>query len=52
MSLLAQLNATAFQFDRVERVRYEMEQSCDTFSNWLQRDCAEYTRDEAPSSTQ
>ena len=52
MSLLAQLNATTFQFDRVERVRYEMEQSCDTFSNWLQRDCTEYTRDGAYSPTQ
>jgi len=45
MALLAQLNATAFHFDSVERVRYEIEGSCDTFSNWLQRECTEYTRD-------
>jgi hypothetical protein len=43
-SLLAQLNATAFQFDEVDRVRYEIEGSCDTFSQWLQRECEEYTR--------
>jgi hypothetical protein len=43
-SLLAQLNATAFQFDDVQRVRYEIEGSCDTFSEWLQRGCEEYTR--------
>jgi spore germination protein GerM len=46
-SLLAQLNTTAFQFDEVERVRYEVEASCDSFSNWLQRACMEYTRDGA-----
>jgi hypothetical protein len=44
MSLLSQLNATAFQFDEVERVRYLIEGSCDAFSNWLQRECMEYTR--------
>jgi hypothetical protein len=43
-SLLSQLNTTAFQFTEVERVRYEIEGSCDTFSNWLQRECMEYTR--------
>lgn len=43
-SLLAQLNSTAFQFEQVDRVRYEIEGSCDTFFNWLQRDCQEYTR--------
>ena len=52
MALLAQLNATAFQFDEVERVRYEIEGSCDTFSNWLERECIEYTRDGAqPAQT-
>jgi hypothetical protein len=44
MSLLSQLNATAFQFEEVERVRYLIEGSCDAFSNWLQRECMEYTR--------
>ena len=47
MALLAQLNTTAFQFDDVERVRYEIEASCDTFAGWLQRECMEYTRDGA-----
>jgi len=45
MALLAQLNTTAFQFNSVDRVRYEIEGSCDTFANWLQRECAEYTKD-------
>jgi len=44
MSLLSQLNTTAFQFEEVERVRYLIEGSCDAFSNWLQRECMEYTR--------
>ncbi|NND12796.1 MAG: GerMN domain-containing protein [Acidimicrobiia bacterium] len=43
-SLLAQLNGTVFQFDSIERVRYELEGSCDQFFNWLQRECVEYTR--------
>ena len=47
MALLAQLNTTAFQFDRIERVRYQIEGSCDTFANWLQRECMEYTRNGA-----
>ena len=47
MALLAQLTATAFQFDDVERVRYEIEGSCDTFAGWLQRECMEYTRNGA-----
>jgi len=47
MALLAQLNTTAFQFDVVDRVRYEIEGSCDLFADWLQRDCMEYTRDGA-----
>jgi len=45
MALLAQLSTTAFQFDDVERVRYEIDGSCDTFAEWLQRECMEYTRD-------
>lgn len=44
MALLGQLNTTAFQFGDVERVRYEIEGSCDTFANWLQRECTNYTR--------
>ena len=47
MALLAQLTNTAFQFDDVESVRYEIEGSCDTFAGWLQRECMEYTRDGA-----
>jgi spore germination protein GerM len=47
MALLAQLNTTAFRFDRIERVRYQIEGSCDTFANWLQRECMEYTRNGA-----
>lgn len=43
-SLLAQLNATAFQFEDVVRVRYEIDGNCDTFSEWLQIECMEYTR--------
>lgn len=49
-SLLAQLNATAFQFKEVDRVRYEIEGSCDLFYNWLQRECMDYTRDGAEPS--
>ena len=45
MALLAQLSTTAFQFDDVERIRYEIDGSCDTFAEWLQRECMEYTRD-------
>jgi hypothetical protein len=43
-SLLAQLNTTAFQFEEVVRVRYEIDGSCDIFSEWLQSECMEYTR--------
>jgi spore germination protein GerM len=43
-SLIAELNETAFQFPEVERVTYQIEGSCDTFFNWLQRDCKEYSR--------
>lgn len=43
-ALLAQLNATAFQFADVQRVTYQIDGSCDTFFNWLQRDCQEYSR--------
>ncbi len=43
-SLLASLNATAFQFDDVERVRYSIFGSCDVFYNWLQSECQDQTR--------
>lgn len=43
-SLIAQLNGTAFQFEEVDRVSYQIEGSCQTFFNWLQRECQEYTR--------
>ena len=42
-ALLAQLNYTVLQF--VPRVRYEIDGSCDIFSNWLQRECVEFTAD-------
>jgi len=45
MALLAQLNATAFQFDDVDRTRYTIEGSCDDFAGWLQRDCFDTNRD-------
>ena len=44
-SLLAQLNATAFQFDAVDRVRYEFEGSCADFAGFLQGECTEFTRE-------
>jgi spore germination protein GerM len=37
--LLAQLNATVFQFSTVERVEYRLEGSCAGFFEWLQRGC-------------
>ena len=43
-ALLAQLNRTAFQFPEVAQVRYEFLGSCDTFMNFLQRECTEPTR--------
>lgn len=43
-SLIAQLNGTAFQFQEVDRVSYQIEGSCDAFFGWLQRDCQEYLR--------
>lgn len=43
-ALLAELNATAFQFADVDRVRYELEGSCDAFGEWLQRECVEIAR--------
>jgi spore germination protein GerM len=43
-SLIAQLNGTAFQFEELDRVTYQIEGNCQTFFNWLQRDCQEYPR--------
>ena len=43
-SQIAQLNGTAFQFQEVDRVSYQIEGSCDAFFGWLQRDCQEYLR--------
>jgi spore germination protein GerM len=43
-SLIAQLNGTAFRFEEVKRVTYQIDGSCDTFFGWLQRDCQEYSR--------
>jgi len=42
--VLAQLNATVFQFDNVQLVRYELGGSCEAFDRWLARGC-EFTRD-------
>jgi hypothetical protein len=44
-ALLGQLNGTALQY--TERVRYEMQGSCQLFANWLQRECMEYTSEGA-----
>lgn len=43
-SLIAQLNATVFQFDEVERARYTIFGSCGAFYEWLQSECQDQTR--------
>lgn len=43
-SFLASLNATAFEFGEVERVRYTIFGSCNNFYNWLQGECQDQTR--------
>lgn len=43
-SLLASLNATAFGFSEVERVRYSVFGSCGAFYGWLQSECQDQTR--------
>lgn len=43
-SFLASLNATAFEFDEVERVRYTILGRCNAFYNWLQGECQDQTR--------
>ena len=43
-ALLAQLNATVFQFGDVDRVRYELDGSCERMFNVLQSECTEFDR--------
>lgn len=43
-ALTAQLDATAFQFPDVDRVRYRMLGSCDLFANFLQGECIDRGR--------
>lgn len=43
-ALRAQLDATAFQFDDVGRVRYKIQGSCDEFGNFLQTECFDSDR--------
>jgi hypothetical protein len=43
-ALVGQLNATAFQFEEIDEVRYELEGSCQVFGEWLQSDCIEIDR--------
>lgn len=38
-ALLAELNATVFQFPEVRSVEYRFDGSCEGFWNWLQRAC-------------
>lgn len=37
--LLAELQATVFQFPTVRQVQFRIEGSCDAFWHWLQREC-------------
>lgn len=47
-TLRAELNATAFQFPAVDNVIYQIEGSCKTFEDWLQRgECHVYSRSQA-----
>jgi hypothetical protein len=41
--LLAELTRTTLQFAEVERVRFQLDGSCDRFYEWLQRECTDYT---------
>ena len=43
-AVIAELNATVFQFANVDVVRYELDGSCEAFDAWLGRGC-EFTRD-------
>ena len=42
--MLGELNATAFQFQDVARVTYELQGSCEDFFGWLQRECQQFER--------
>ena len=42
--MLGELNATAFQFQDVARVTYELQGSCEEFFGWLQRECQQFER--------
>jgi len=44
MHLLAQLSAVSFQFPAADTVTYTFDGDCDTFWNWLQRDCTTVPR--------
>jgi len=44
LALLAQLDATVFQFPTVLSVQYRINGSCDDFFNWLQLSCHDRTR--------
>lgn len=48
-SLIAQVTSTAFQFPQIDRVRLQIDGSCDVFAEWLQRECSEYHRDGSES---
>lgn len=43
-ALLAELNATGFQFSQVNRITYSFEGSCKAFGEWLQMSCIEIAR--------
>lgn len=42
-ALRAQLDTTAFAYPDVERIRYQINGSCDTFHHWLQTECHDVT---------
>jgi hypothetical protein len=46
-SLLAELNATVFQFGTVDEVEYRLGGGCDAFFEWLQSSCTVITRADA-----
>lgn len=52
MALLAQLNSTVFQFGDVNRVRYELDGSCERFFNILQSECSEFDRTQGEFAVQ
>lgn len=47
-ALLAQLTATAFQFDQVNHVAYSLEGNCEAFGGFLQMGCIEIARSDWP----